>query len=147
MSKRVQRSQDVPTFRHTFAPDPEDGHVDWVELKANFRIGDRDAINARMVSPEQKLNKETGEMEYTGGVKVDTSLANVATLLQAITAWGGEGFKTNGKLDPIDMDTVAGLSEDDATALVNAINARNPKAVGPKAPADSETTATSTSAS
>lgn len=131
MGKRIQRSADVPTFTFKFPADP-DGNVDWVELKSSFRLGDRDAINSRLVSPAQKENPETGEMEYTGGVTVDTSLANVATLLQAITDWGGAGFETEGARDSIDIDSVAGLDEDDAKLLVEAINARNPKAVGPK---------------
>ncbi len=143
MAKRIQRSADVPTFQHKFA------NGDWVELKSAFRIGDRDSINSRMVSPEQKLNQETGEMEYTGGVKVDTSLANVATLMQAIIAWGGADFTDDKTGEPfeITMENVAGLSEEDATALIAAIDGRNPKPVGPKAPADSATPATSTSAS
>lgn len=142
MGRRVVKTQDVPTFRHSFAAD-DDGNVDWVELKATFRAGDRDAINARLVTPEQKLNEETDEMEYTGGVKVDTSLANVATLLQAITDWGGKGFEG----DEINLDSVAGLSEEDSTELLKAINARNPKAIGPKEKAGKATPATSTSAS
>ena len=145
MGKRIQRSEDVPTFRHTFAADPEDGHTDWVEMKAHFRLGDRDAINSHMFVPKTKFNPETGEDEMTGGMRLDTSLANVATLLRAIVAWGGEGFSTNGETDEITMETVAGLSEDDARELVKALQARNPKAVGPKEKASVETPATNTS--
>jgi hypothetical protein len=60
-------------------------------------------------------------------------------------AWGGEGFSTNGETDEITMETVAGLSEDDARELVKALQARNPKAVGPKEKADAVTPATNTS--
>jgi hypothetical protein len=149
MGKRIQRSEDVPTFRHTFAPDEPDesGHIniDWVEMRAHFRLGDRDAINSHMFVPKTKFNPETGEDEMTGGMRLDTSLANVATLLRAIVAWGGDGFTTDGSADEINMENVAGLSEDDARELVKALQARNPKAVGPKAPADAVTPATSTS--
>ena len=141
MGKRIQKSVDVPTFTHRF----ENG--DWVEMKVGFRLGDRDAINASMFQPERKLNEKTGDLEYTGGVKLDTSLANVATLTRAITDWGGEGFETNGVKDEINMENVAGLDENDAKELLAALQARNPRPVGPKAPADSGTTATSTSAS
>jgi hypothetical protein len=147
MGKRIQRSEDVPIFRHTFAADPEDGHIDWVEMKAYFRLGDRDAINSRMFVPKTKLNEETGEEEMTGGMRLDTSLANVATLLRAIVDWGGEGFTTDGKKDEISLENVAGLSEDDAKELVRALQVRNPKAVGPKGKAVEATPDTSTSVS
>jgi hypothetical protein len=116
-------------------------------MKANLRLGDRDAINANLWTPEQKENEQTGELEYTGGMKLDTSRANVATLARVIVAWGGEGFETNGKIDPIDLDTVAGLFEDDAKELLSAIAARNPKPIGPKVPTAPATPDTSTSAS
>jgi hypothetical protein len=151
MGKRIQRSEDVPTFRHSFAPDEPDEkgrvNIDWVEMKAYFRLGDRDAINSLMFVPKTKFNPETGEDEMTGGMKLDTSLANVATLRRAIVAWGGDGFETDGEMDEITLENVAGLGEDDARELVKALQARNPKAVGPKEKASVGTPATSTSAS
>jgi hypothetical protein len=146
MSKRIQKSSDVPTFTYQFAPD-ENGNVDWVEMKTSIRLGDRDAINSNMFKLEQKKNPETGELEYTGGMKLDTSLANVAALTRLIVKWGGDGFMTDGKLDEITLENVSGLSEDDSRELLAAINARNPKAIGPKAPAEPATPATATSSS
>jgi hypothetical protein len=140
MGSRIQKSQDVPTFTYTFESDGS-----WVEMKVSFRAGDRDAINSQMVEAIKKLNPKTGEEEYTGEVRMNTSLANVATLKQAIVAWGGPGFTTNGKPDEISLENIAGISEEDELELLNALNSRNPKAVGPKGKAGEETTATSSS--
>lgn len=143
MGNRIQRSQDVPTFRHPMS----DGSGDWVDMKTSFRLGDRDAINAHMVRAVVKVNPETGEEEMTGKVELDTSLANVATLKQAITAWGGDGFTTNGKVDDVTLENIAGLEEDDSKELLAALNARNPRAIGPKGKAKQATPAGNTSAS
>jgi hypothetical protein len=143
MSKYVQ-SGPVPTVK--IAMEPFDGSDSWVEVKRSLRLGDRDAINARMVKPKMKTDPKTGEEEMTGAVELDTSNANTATLKQRITDWGGSGFTNeDGTVDEINEANIAGLDENVAKFLLKEIEKIDPRPVGPKGKAGAATPAGSTS--
>jgi hypothetical protein len=132
--KRIHKNGDVPTTR----VDLEGG--DWVEGKTFLVLNDRDKINSGLMT----IDMETGE------AAVDTSKANVLTLLQTIVSWGGPGFcqidheaqestHTEGvgpcEPEPITAESISGLDETVARLLLKQFTAKHPRPVPPKGPA------------